>query len=202
MKPSKQKKTTAPPPAPMKGASVPELLLSPHVHAAAGMEAYGKAMFGETDLVSLVQQTRDAAKTVSAGDMRPLEAMLYGQAAVLQTIFTSLARRAGSQEYLKPYQTYLTLALKAQGQCRATIEALAEIRNPRPVAFVKQANIAQGPQQVNNGVVPSRAEKEAATQNELLEVTHERMDPRAQTPAGRAHSTMETVGAVNGTTDR
>jgi hypothetical protein len=41
---------------------------------------------------------------------------------------------------------------KPQAQCRATIEALAEIKNPRPVAFVKQANIAQGPQQVNNRI--------------------------------------------------
>ena len=31
------------------------------------------------------------------------------------------------------------------------MEALAEMKNPHPVAFVKQANIAHGPQQVNNG---------------------------------------------------
>lgn len=37
-------------------------------------------------------------------------------------------------------------------KCRATIETLAEIKNPRAVAFVTQANIAHGPQQVNNGV--------------------------------------------------
>ena len=88
--------------------------------------------------------------------MRPVEAMLYGQAVTLETIFTSLARRATSQEYLKQFQAYLGLALKAQAQCRATLEALAEIKNPRPVAFVKQANISGGHQQVNNGVQPAQ----------------------------------------------
>lgn len=48
-------------------------------------------------------------------------------------------------EYLNATDTYLRLALKAQAQCRATLQTLAEIKNPRPVAFVKQANIAHGP---------------------------------------------------------
>ena len=63
-----------------------------------------------------------------------------------------MARRGEHREYLPAAETYLRLALKAQAQCRATVEALAEIKNPRPVAFVKQANIAQGPQQVNNRI--------------------------------------------------
>ena len=45
---------------------------------------------------------------------------------------------------------------KRQAQCRATLEALAEIKNPRPVAFVKQANISGGHQQVNNGMQPAQ----------------------------------------------
>jgi len=40
--------------------------------------------------------------------------------------------------------------LKAQSQCRTTIETLSEMKNPKPVAFVQQANIANEPQQVNN----------------------------------------------------
>jgi hypothetical protein len=42
----------------------------------------------------------------------------------------------------------LRLALKAQTQCRATVETLATMKNP--VVFAKQANIAHGPQQINN----------------------------------------------------
>ena len=46
------------------------------------------------------------------------------------------------------------------------------MKNPQPIAFVKQANIANGPQQVNNGgraADPSaRAEIPAKRPNELL----------------------------------
>ncbi len=31
------------------------------------------------------------------------------------------------------------------------LQTLFEMKHPQPVAFVKQANIANGPQQVNNG---------------------------------------------------
>jgi hypothetical protein len=101
--------------------------------------------------------------------------MLMAQAAALNAIFTELARRAAVNmgEYLQATETYLRLALKSQAQCRATLQTLAEIKNPHPVAFVKQANIANGPQQVNNrvqvgGDVPTRAEDLAAESNELM----------------------------------
>ena len=48
-------------------------------------------------------------------------------------------------EYLLATETYLRLALKAQSQCRATLETLAAIKNP-PVIFAKQANVTTGPQ--------------------------------------------------------
>ena len=51
----------------------------------------------------------------------------------------------------------MRLALKAQSQCRATIEALTNIKNPRPVAYVRQANIGQAVQ-VNNGGAPAWSE--------------------------------------------
>jgi hypothetical protein len=87
---------------------------------------------------------------------------------------------------------YLRLALKAQGQCRATLETLAMIKNPHPVAFVRQANIAHGPQQVNNGLAepgePSRAGKTKNQQNKLLEVqSGERLDTEAKCATGGAH---------------
>ena len=67
----------------------------------------------------------------------------------------------------------LRLALKAQAQCRATLEALAAIKNPQPVFFVRQANIAHGPQQVNNGATAdvSRAEQSKNQPNKLYGVS-------------------------------
>jgi hypothetical protein len=70
---------------------------------------------------------------------------------------------------MKNCEIYLRLALKAQNQCRMTLETLATIKNP-PAVFAKQANIAHGPQQVNNGaetLAPAREEKTIQS-NELI----------------------------------
>ena len=186
-------------------ATAPEILLSPTVQNAVAMDAWGK-FAGESDLSELIKDFHERVEKVQAGDMRSIESMLYGQAMTLQTIFTNLARKAQAQEYLKQFQVNLSLALKAQAQCRATLEALAEIKNPRPVSFVKQANIANGPQQVNNGVttetVPVRAGTHAhagqntGQKNELLEHQHGNyLDTGAQGTAGGADTHLEAVEA-------
>ena len=153
-----------------------EIIRSPSVQNAIGMHAWGK-FAGEADLVELVRDLQTRTEKVQAGDLRQLEAMLFGQAQVLQTIFTNLSRRASSAEYMKQFQVYLGLGLRAQAQSRATLEALAEIKNPRPVMFAKQANITRGNQQINNGIMPdgrkmsagSHAEENPSPQNGLLE---------------------------------
>ncbi len=47
-------------------------------------------------------------------------------------------------------ERYMKLALKAQSQCRSTLQAISKIKNPMIVGYVRQANVAYGPQQVNN----------------------------------------------------
>ena len=183
---------------------VADLMLDPCAHAACTAEAWGKFM-GEVDLALVMEGIVKQAKEVVNGDTARIETMLYGQAVTLQTMFTNLARRAAAQDQLKQYQVHMTLALKAQAQCRTTLEALAEIKNPRPVAFVKQANIAHGPQQVNNGPdqdgggtrQPSPAqEKKPGTPNELLEVDNGQAWMVTGTPsaAGATDPSMATVG--------
>jgi len=149
--------------------------LLPSANAAAVVEAYGKT-FGEQDIGALVDELRNKFEQVKAGDLSHCENMLVGQAQALQSIFVSLARRAVNQDYLKQYETYLRLALKAQNQSRMTLETLATLKNP-PVVFAKQANIAHGHQQVNNGVSQNEphdahAGKTINQPNELLEVQH------------------------------
>jgi hypothetical protein len=77
--------------------------------------------------------------------MKRCESMLMGQAEALQAMFVSYARRAQAQEYQKNLESFFRMALKAQNQCRMTLETLAAIKNP-PVVYTKQANIAHGPQ--------------------------------------------------------
>lgn len=217
------------PPAPVERYVLPhELALLPAVNNAVVVAAYAKATFGvaEADLNNLALELRDKTNAVNDGDMRSIEAMLYGQAVALQNVFTNLMRRAVSQEYLPQYEKFTMLGLKAQAQCRATLEALAEIKSPRPVAFVRQANIANGPQQVNNGASPetshSHADSHAMPLSEtstreraqvrgkssiepskLLEASDvERLDTRAQGATGAAHQDVATVGTLDRADER
>ena len=177
----------------------------PEVQAAAAMEQWAKHAFAEVDLLALTEKIREQTDAMHKGDMKDIESMLFAQSLTLQATFTALSRRAAanSGEHMVATETYLRMALKAQSQCRATLETLADIKNPRPMAFVKQANIANGPQQINNGsseaknsVVRAREGKETAP-NELLtdtRATHGKpLDTRAKSKAGASNPRMATV---------
>ena len=207
------KKTTKTKPAapPKKDATVYELpsglMVRSDVQNAAAMMPW--AVIGEPNIQEVVKALRHQTSMVTEdGCMKSAEEMLYGQAVALQNIFTHLSRRAAlnANTYPQATETYLKLAFKAQSQCRSTLEALAEIKNPRSVAFVRQANIAAGHQQVNNGTgatdAGSPAREIQAEPSKLLEATHgERLDFGAQGAAGGAHQDLATVGALDRAAD-
>ena len=97
---------------------------------------------------SLIKKT----KSVQDGDMSYVETMLVTQAAALNSIFAEMARRASTNmgKHMSATESYMRMAFKAQNQCRATLETLAEIKSPRQATFVRQQNVANQ-QQVNNG---------------------------------------------------
>ena len=139
------------------------------------------------------------------GDLSRPEAMLVAQAHTLDALFGNLIRRSqnnSSAGYLEAAETYMRLVLKAQGQAARTIEALAELKNPRAVSFVQQSNITTGPQQINNGTVaPTRAGENENERNK--EAKQARKYPRslAQTVDGRAHVGVEAMEEINGAKD-
>lgn len=184
-----------------------ELVMSAPVMAAAAMQPWSKS-FGDVDLGELAKGVREKVDDLAGGEMRSIEAMLYGQAKTLDMIFVNLARRAANQEYLTQFQAHLTLALKAQAASRATLQALAEVKNPRTPTFVRQTNVANGPQQINNGMSPgtahARTEEPATSPNGLLEAPQHGnvLEPGAQGAAGRADPVLAPVGEVHGTAHR
>lgn len=150
----------------------------------------------------------DIAK-VNRGDLSDIEAMLTGQAVMLQGMFAEMALRAAEQTQLKHYQAFFSMAMKAQAQSRSTIQALVELKYPRQVVITKQANISHGHQQVNNGQLSGQyaharphAQEIPIESNELLEVgndtTGERLDTRATQSAIREDQAMATVAAQHG----
>lgn len=190
-----------------------QIAILPSATSAVTMQAFKKS-FGEVDLMELIEATQVQIKAVQDGDMNRTEAMLITQAHTLDAIFNELARRAALNmgEYINAADTYLRLALKAQGQCRATLETLAEIKNPKPTAFIRQQNIGVN-QQVNNGNDAERGNSEQYAQararahgkiknqpNELLTegVYHgATLDTGRTGAASGANQEMEAVGAVN-----
>jgi hypothetical protein len=183
-----------------KGMTPSQIMSAVATHAglsAPTLKAY--ANIGEyVEVTDLTREMRYAADEVVAGDLNRIERLLSNQFMTLDAIFNRLAQRSIKQEYMKQMETCLRLALKAQGQARATAEAIALIKNPVP--YIKQTNIAQGYQQVNNGLAaPSaHAGNSSFAQSKLLGAkngqTLERMDTRAQAQAGRVDSEMATVG--------
>lgn len=183
-----------------RGEYISKLALKPSANAAAVIEAYSKGSFGESDINVLIDELRSQFTKVENGDLKYCESMLVGQANALQSIFVCLARRAANQSMVMHYETFLRLALKAQNQCRMTLESLATIKNP-PVVYAKQANFAQGHQQINNGtptpdkLACTHAGENINQPNELLEVQHgsETMDTSSAGATIGKNKAMATV---------
>jgi hypothetical protein len=141
-----------------------EFLLRPSFLAAKVINSDKKQLSNEwIDLQYTQAMLERSISEVKQGNLADIEAMLYTQAYALNVMFATLMTRANRQEYMASTQALMSLAFKAQNQSRTTLQALVQLKQPSNTTFVKQANIAQGHQQVNN-----LAEKNITPQNELL----------------------------------
>ena len=189
-----------------------ERIKDPAVLGAVVVNTYNRINKGNgqaPDLKETMQAIMADIAKVNRGDLSDIEAMLTGQAVMLQGMFAEMALRAAEQTQLKHYQAFFNMAMKAQAQSRSTIQALVELKYPRQVVITKQANISNGHQQVNNGefqdqyaCVRGRAREIPIESNELLEAgndtTGERLDTRAAQGAIREDPAMATVAAQHG----
>ncbi len=170
-------------------------LLAPSVQAASTIHTLEKTDY---DILGFIDELRGQVAAVHSGDMKRSEAMLITQAHTLNELFNNLTRRAAGNmgEYINAAETYFRLALKAQSQCRATLETLSTVKNP-PVIYARQANVTTGPQQVNNGI-PSHTRENKIEQNKLLEEKDgEWLDTRATGTTSGLNPGMATVGQIN-----
>jgi len=182
------------------------LVISPELAACRVINgAEKKSGIGEDiDVPYLMEQLRNSAVAVNRGDLTQAEAMLMNQATALQSLFARLAERGMGCDLAPAFESNMRMALRAQSQCRATLETLAAIKNP-PIVYAKQANIANGPQQVNNGVPASppcehAREEKTIQSNELLTdgVEHgPTLDYRGTATAGGADKELATVGSLD-----
>lgn len=145
------------------------------------------------DHPTMIATLQDQAAAVNRGDMAHPEAMLINQASSLQALFVRLTERSMEQQHMPNIEGFMRLALRAQSQCRATLETLAAIKNP-PIVYAKQANVTTGPQQINNGIATQAGNyqnepiKQAGGSYELLQ------DTRASQADERISPALEAVG--------
>lgn len=158
-------------------------------------------LMDQLDTPALIDALRAQTKAVQKGDLRAAEAMLMNQATALQSLFVKLTETGLQANLLRQQETALRLALKAQSQCRATLETLANIKNPT-VVYATQANVTTGPQQINNGLQtsPTDPRKTKTQENKLKELDNEPqqwLDTGTTSATGSAHQGAKTVAPIH-----
>lgn len=177
------------------------------------IQTYAYGQMGEHGSMSqTIDSLQDKIKASKEGSTAVADELLIGQAVALNAVFNECMRRAALNmgEYPDAMERYMRVGFKAQSLCRASFESLAKINNPPNVAFVRQANIANGPQQVNNGTQapegvpdPARTGKNENAPIELLEdINGQWLDTRATGEASCRDPQMEPVGVIDRAADR
>lgn len=175
-------------------------LVAPSTSAASIVMTYTKP--GDLDVgLAIVKQLAALEGRLANGSLADAENMLMSQAVALQAIFAKLAHRANSATGTDQIQCLLGLALRAQNGCRATLQTLGELKNPRQATFVRQANIAHGQQQVNNACTHPRAQEDVSrAANKLSGGNHDLLqNSGASGSPVTGDPVMETMGKVHRT---
>lgn len=126
-----------------------DVAVNPIAGAAIVTQTLSRGLFGELPLPGLLEAVLDATEAAKAGNLADQRALLASQTLSLNAIFVELVRRAAANmgEHMHATDHYMRLALKAQAQCRATIEALDRLANGHQQP-VKHVHVNQGGQAI------------------------------------------------------
>ena len=128
-------------------------LLQPTLKNAVAASAFTGKMLGsefETPGISdYVEHVQSVTRKAADGDLAMASKILAAQAVTLDSMFAELARRAAINmgEYINSAERYGRLALRAQSNCRTTLEALAKLHQPREQT-VRHVHVNEGGQAV------------------------------------------------------
>ena len=122
--------------------------IRPGVRHAALSSSFANQMFGDSHQPSIGRDSKvmaDLMAKAEEGDNALASRMLAVQAVTLDAMFTELGRRSVMNigEYLGAAESYMRLALKAQANSRATLEALSKLHQPREQT-VKHVHVNEG----------------------------------------------------------
>jgi hypothetical protein len=128
-------------------------LLQPTLKNAAAASAFtGKMMGSDLELPGIgdyADHVHAVAREAAGGDLAMASKILAAQAITLDSMFAELARRTAMNmgEYINAAERYGRLALKAQSNCRATLEALTKLHQPREQT-VRHVHVSEGGQAI------------------------------------------------------
>jgi hypothetical protein len=173
-----------------------EYMLDPKTVGSLIVDANKSNISSQVDMECAREIIGKGMDDIKKGDLSKLEEMLYSQAVALNMMFANLSRRASIQTNVDIRTKLATLAFKSQNQSRNTIQTLINLKQPSQTSFIKQANIAHGHQQINNGV--SSPENLTKQSNELLEVQDGKwLDRGEKAKAEGVNSKLEAMGEVH-----
>lgn len=123
-------------------------LVQPAFKNAIATSGFISKMIGGVELPGLTDYANELQKTstkAAEGDLAMASKMLAAQAVTLDTMFSELARRTAMNmgDYINAAERYGRLALKAQSNCRATLEAMAKLHQPREQT-VRHVHVNEG----------------------------------------------------------
>jgi hypothetical protein len=187
-------------------------VLRPNLNSTATISSF-QPLVPHSGLPAMLDELDAQTRAIWSGSLNRPEEMLSAQAHTLDAIFNTLGQKAATamkSGHLPSTEAYLRMALKAQSQCRTTLEALAEIKAPKSTTFVRQQNVAEQ-QQVNNGFAVNGAaghtrphEKDINTSsNKLISGAKDAtLDTRGTRSASGSDSQIENLGALHRATNR
>jgi hypothetical protein len=134
------------------GKTLARVIIAPGLRHAHVASLFGGELFGDhakPSIMNSVEVMEDAMAKAQEGDKSLASKLLATQALALDGIFTEMARRSGNNmgQYLDASERYMRLALKAQANCRATLETLAKLHQPREQT-VKHVHVNEGGQAI------------------------------------------------------
>jgi hypothetical protein len=128
-------------------------MLQPTLKNAVAASAFTGKMIGSEltapGIADYALHVQSVERGAADGDLEMASKILAAQAITLDSMFAELARRAAMNmgEYIDAAERYGRLALKAQSNCRATLEALAKLHQPREQT-VRHVHVNEGGQAV------------------------------------------------------
>lgn len=135
------------------GRTMARTILDPSVRHGLSASVFAGRAFGtsagKAGVTEFAGYVREAGGKAESGDLSMASRMLAAQAITLDSMFTEFARRAAinMSQYLEAAERYGRLAMKAQSNCRATLEALAKLHQPREQT-VRHVHVNDGGQAI------------------------------------------------------